>query len=488
MPRGSLGAVTESGTDILRRRAGLIGGPLVCAAVLLAAGSMPAPAGRTAAVGALMAIWWITEAIPLAATALLPVVLFPLLGIASIGQATSPYANPVIFLFLGGFIIAKALAVCGLHRRFALATIARVGTRPASVVLGFMVATAFISLWVSNTATVAMMYPMALSVILLRDRDGAAPDPGFAPALLLGVAYASSIGGIGTLIGTPPNALLAGYLAEAHGRQIGFFQWMMIGVPIVAIGIPVTWLLLVKRLHPLPGGEAPGSREVFRLELAALGSATRAEWIVGSVTLLAAVAWMIRPVLERAVPGMSDSAIAIGAALLMFLIPVKRGTLQPALRWEQAQDIPWSVLLLFGGGLTLAEAMSSSGLAGWIGNSFLGLRTLPLVALILVVTVSVGLLSELASNTASAAVFLPIVGSIAVAMGTDPVVPAVATALAASCGFMLPVATPPNAIVFGSGKLTVGQMARAGILVDLLMLILINVAILLLGPRIFPAP
>lgn len=476
-----------SGGSGMRRRVGLALGPvLFCALLLLppAEGMAPA-AARAAAVGALMAVWWVTEAIPIPATALLPLVLFPLLGVQPIAACAAPYANPIIFLFLGGFLIARALAACGLHRRAALAVLKLVGARPANIVGGVMVATALISMWVSNTATVVMMYPLALSVIELTERQEPRIARRLAPALLLGLAYAANIGGLGTLIGTPPNALLAGFMSETYGREIGFAQWMLVGVPLVAAALPLAWLILVRRLHPLPEGEIAGGREALQGAAAALGPASRAEWTVGAITGLTAACWIARPLLERALPGLSDAGIAIAGALLMFLIPIERGGLRPALRWAEAEEVPWSVLILFGGGLSLAQAISASGLADWIAGSLTALSALPLLGATAAATAVVLLLTELTSNTATAAVFLPIMGAVAVAMGVDPVLLAVPVALAASCAFMMPVATPPNAIVFGAGRLTIPQMATAGVWLNLLMLLLINAAVMLLAAWVF---
>lgn len=477
----------DEGKDA-RARIGLIAGALLFIAILLlpAPEGMSAEAWRATAVGLLMATWWMLEALPIPVTALLPLVLFPVLRVLPITDAAAPYANPVIFLFLGGFIIARALEQCGLHRRIAVFTISLVGTKPANVVGGFMVATAIISMWVSNTATMVMMYPMAMSAIDLAERESGRQDSRFAIAMLLGVAYAASIGGVGTLIGTPPNALLAGFMSETYGRTIGFAQWMLVGVPLVVIALPLAWLILVRWLHPLTDNAIPvasGAEGGAR----ALGPMSRAEWTVGIITLLTALAWLVRPLLARWVPGITDAGIAIAGATLLFLIPVERGRMTTALRWDDAERLPWSVLILFGGGLSLADALSNTGVAAWIGSSMSGLDVFPVIVIIAVITTVVVALSELASNTATAAVFLPIAGSIAVGMGMDPFVLAIPTALAASCGFMLPVGTPPNAVAFASGRITVPQMARAGLWVDLMMLVLINAIVFILAGRVFGA-
>lgn len=470
---------------------GLATGLLLFAAMLLLAppGGMPSLAWRTAAVGVLMATWWITEAIPIAATALLPIVLFPPLGVATVAATTAPYANPVIYLFLGGFLIAMALEGCGLHRRLALAVLGVVGTRPANLILGFMVATAFISMWVSNTATVVMMLPMATSVITLA-RGGAdaprdAPGRAFDVALLLGIAYAASIGGLGTLIGTPPNALLAGFMSETYGVQIGFLEWMFLAVPIVVIALPFTWLLLTRWLHPVGSEPIAGGAALLREERRALGPASKAERTVGTITALTAAAWLTQPLIERWIPAVNDTGIAITGALLLFIVPLAWRPRRVALTWRQAERLPWSVLILFGGGLSLAAAIQQTGLAAWLGTSLGLVAGWPVFGVILVVTTIVIFLTELTSNTATAAAFLPVVASLAVGIGADPLLLAIPTALAASCAFMLPVGTPPNAIVYGTGELTIPQMAKAGLWLNLFFVVLLPLAVYLFAGRIF---
>jgi solute carrier family 13 (sodium-dependent dicarboxylate transporter), member 2/3/5 len=484
-------ADTPAGESGGRERFGLVAGPLVLVAMLL----LPAPEGlsvmawRTAAVGALMATWWITEAIPIPATALLPMVLFPLLGIATISAATAPYANPVIYLFLGGFLIAMALESCGLHRRLALSILSVVGTRPANLIWGFMAGTAFISMWVSNTATVVMMLPMATSVMALA-RGGDVEIPGATPrtfeiALLLGIAYAANIGGLGTLIGTPPNALLAGFMLESYNVQIGFGEWMLLGVPIVVISLPVAWLLLTRVLHKVGSDEIAGGAAMLQQERETLGPISRGEWTVGTITALTATAWVTRPLFERWVPALTDTGIAIAGALLVFMVPLAWRPLRFALSWKQAERLPWAVLILFGGGLSLAAAIQQTGLADWIGGQLGGLAGWPVFAIVLAVTTVVIFLTELTSNTATAAAFLPVVASLAVGLGADPLLLAVPTALAASCAFMMPVATPPNAIVYGTGRLTIPQMATAGIWLNLFFIALLPVVVFLLAGRLF---
>lgn len=475
---------------------GLILGPAVLLLVLL----LPPPAGleppawRTAGAGMLMAIWWITEAVPIPATALLPLVLFPLLGISAIGPTAAPYANPVIFLFMGGFLMAAALERCGLHRRLALAVIRVFGLKPRNLVAGFMLATGLISMGVSNTATVIMMLPMATSVIVLAEPGAAGEDPhavrgpvvlNFSVCLLLGIAYAASIGGMGTLIGTPPNALLAGFMSETYGVQLGFFRWMLVGVPLVAVSLPLCWLLLTRLLYPIALREIPGGEAMFAREAASLGPLSRAEIQVAAITLLVALAWVFQGLLERIVPGISDAGIAMTGAVLLFALPVDWRRMRFALTWADAERLPWGVLVLFGGGLSLAGAIQATGLAAWIGEALAGMSAWPIAFITLAVTAIIIFLTELTSNTATAAAFLPVVAALALGIGQDPMLLAIPAALAASCAFMLPVATPPNAIVFATGHLTIPQMARAGVWLNLLFIVLINAALYGLAVPLF---
>lgn len=459
----------------LRPRAGLVLGPLVFLVMLLA----PAPDGlppvgwRAAAVGALMAVWWVTEAVPIAATSLLPLPLFPLLGVVGVDAAAAPYANPLIFLFMGGFLLALAMQRWSLHRRVALAVVRAMGTGPARLVGGFMAATALISMWVSNTATAVMMLPIGISVTeLVLPEEGAAREEerGFAAALMLGIAYAASIGGFATLIGTPPNALLAGFVREAYGYEVGFGEWMLVGVPLMLLVLPLTWLLLVRGVFRIRAREIPGGRELIERELAALGPMSRPEWTVLAVFGGAAVLWIVHPFLRPWLPAgtLTDAGIGIGAALLLFLLPSGRGHGEAVLDAGAFARLPWEVLLLFGGGLSLADALTETGVAKWIGAALGGAGALPLPLLVLLVCAVIVLLSEVASNTAAAAALLPVVGSLALGIGENPLLLAVPAALAASCGFMLPVATPPNAIAYGTGHVSVTQMARAGAWLDVL--------------------
>lgn len=474
----------------IRPLIGLVLGPLVFAALLLASPpqGLSLEAWRTAAVGALMAIWWVTEPIPIPATALLPLLLFPLLGVAEIGSAAAPYADPIIFLFMGGFMMAAAMQRWDLHRRMALTIISAMGTRPRNLVGGFMAATAFLSMWVSNTATAVMMLPIGLSVTHLVHEvrvDGpSGEEDGFEVSLMLGIAYAASIGGFATLIGTPPNALFAGFMRQSYGVEIGFGQWMLVGVPLTVLVLPLCWLILTRVTSPVRLEEIPGGRGLIRRELAALGPLSRPERWILVVFALAGLGWVFRPLLSDLVPGgsLSDAGIAVAAALILFLIPVdlRAGTF--VLDWEWARRLPWDVLVLFGGGLSLADAITRTRLADWIGAELSGLRSWPMLLLLLAVIVITVALSEIASNTATAAAFLPVVAALAVGIGQNPLLLVVPAALAASCGFMMPVSTPPNAIAYGSGYVTIPQMVRAGFWIDMLCIVAITaLAYLLMG-------
>jgi len=486
-----------------RRRIGLFAG-LAAFALLLV---LPPPSGlapggwHTAAMASLMAIWWLSEAIPIAATSLVPLVVLPLVGGGSIGEAAAPYANPIIFLFMGGFLIALAMERWQLHRRIALLVLSRVGSRPAAIIGGFMAATAALSMWVSNSAVALLMMPIGLSVVGLVESaragagvaegdsagsgDGASrPRPGFAVALMLAIAYSANIGGMGTLVGTPPNAFLAGFLAETHGIEVGFAEWMAIGLPLVLVSLPLVFLILTRLIARLEPGSVPGAHELIESEMKELGRISRPEVRVAAVFVLAAVFWIFRPLFARVVPGLSDAGIAIGCGLLLFLVPSGRAR-GGLLDWETAERLPWGVLILFGGGLSLATAIDRTGLNVWLGGAAAGLSDWPPVLFILLVTALVVMLTELTSNTATAAAFLPVLGAAAVQVGWDPRLLAVPAALAASCAFMLPIATPPNAVVYGSGRVSIPEMARAGLWVNLVMTLLITALTVLLLPIAF---
>ncbi|GAB2758808.1 DASS family sodium-coupled anion symporter [Nocardioides salsibiostraticola] len=484
---------------------------------VLAGADLSSDGRVVAAVATLMAVWWMSEAIPLSATALLPIVLLtPLTGV-SIDESTAPYANPIVFLFLGGFLIAIAMQKWDLHRRIALLTLRRVGTAPRRIILGMMIATAFLSMWVSNTATTLMMLPIALSVLTLvientkvtsgasaenqgdRLADGqrisdVVEDPEvrvFGVALLLSVAWAASIGGLGTLLGSPPNAIVAGYISTELGKDVGFAQWMMLGLPIVVVFIAVAWLLITRVLYRFNLDSIPGGSQLIDEQIDELGPMGQGEKVVLAVFSIAAFFWIVPGVLSSIgdlgerfswLGGFDDTVIAITAGVAMFLIPGdKEGRM--TLQWDDAEEgLPWGVLLLFGGGLSLAAAVASTGLDEWLGQQVGGLEALPIVLLLAAVVAIVLLLTEVTSNTATAATFIPVLGGVAVGIGVDPMTLLIPAALAATCAFMLPVGTPPNAIVFGSGAVKISEMARGGAVLNVVGVVLITVFTVLIGP------
>lgn len=438
-------------------------------------------AGRAAAaIGILMAVWWMTEAISIYATALLPLLLFPLTGVASAKAAAAPYGHHLIYLFLGGFIIAKSMERWNLHKRIALFALKYSGTKPAAIIGGFMGVTAFLSMWVSNTATTMMILPIAISVVALIEKK-AGQENNFNAALLLGVAYSASIGGIGTLIGTPPNLFLASFLKEQAGMEISFVRWMLVGVPLVLILLPVVWFVLTKILFKTNNEKINFSGSVCAEEYKNLGSMSKGEWNTLIIFSVTAVLWIIRPLVNKITiahvqpfSGLTDSGIAIFGALLLFLIPVSRKEKLYTMNWDTASKLPWGVLLLFGGGLSLASALQSNRVSLFIGTKVGTIGSLPVLIIVGIVTAVMVLLTELTSNTATTVTFVPVLYAASTGLGLNPLLLTVPAAVSASCAFMLPVATPPNAIVFGSNKIKIGQMVRAGIWFNVLSIIVIT--------------
>tara|TARA_Y100001936_G_scaffold254048_1_gene324060 strand:- start:12047 stop:13483 length:1437 start_codon:yes stop_codon:yes gene_type:complete len=453
--------------------------------------NMSEEAWITAGIGIMMVAWWTTQVIPIPVTSLLPLILFPLMGISSVREVAEPYANPIIFLLLGGFIIALALQRWDLHKRLALIILSVTGNHPNSIIGGFMLASAFLSMWISNTATTIMMMPIAISLakIMLGEQSKRISDK-FITCLLLGIAYGSSIGGIGTLIGTPPNAMMAAFMEENYGVNIGFAQWMSFSIPVICFLLPLSWLLLTRLIFTF---YLPYNKSIIKIihnELESLGPLNAAGKRVLIIFFLIALAWMLRPALEQ-IPGLSnlnDTTIALMGAILFFLIPAggnKHCKNNRLLDWTITNNIPWGILLLFGGGLSLAAMINSSGLAIWLGEVLSVLTNFHVFILILCIVALVVFLTELTSNTATTATLLPILGGIATAVYIDPILLVIPITLAASCAFMLPVATAPNAIIFSSGLISMPQMARIGIYLNMLAIILITPISYLLIPIIF---
>ena len=440
-----------------------------------------------AAVAIWMAVWWITDVIPVYVTAMLPLALFPLLGTATVEQAAGAYGDPLIFLFFGGFILALALERWGLHRRVALTVLQFVGSRPDYIVGAFMGITAFLSLWVTNTATTLMMLPVALSVVdtlAVSNKAGAPPDPRLTylgPALMLGVAYAASIGGMGTMIGTAPNVFVASFINSQLHREISFLDWMLVAMPLVVLLLIAAWCLLTRGVFRVGREPLPATRRVLQELTGELGPVTRAERLTALVFLVTAAAWVFRGLLanvsmagSRPFAGLTDAGIAISAAVLLFVLPAGTRDHRFLMDWATASRVPWGLLLLFGGGLSLAASFEQTGLADYVASQGQGLGRLPTWVLVAGIATVVVFLSEIASNMATAATVVPVVASLAIGAGLPPVPLVLAACFAASCGFMLPVATPPNAIAYGTGRVTAGQMARAGFLLNLLGIVFIT--------------
>ncbi|MEZ6135527.1 MAG: SLC13 family permease [Pirellulaceae bacterium] len=457
-------------------------------------------AGRaTLAVMVWMGVWWLTEAIHISATALLPIVMFPLLGVATLDDACFPYADPLVFLYFGGFVLALSMERWGLGKRIALRTLQVIGTSASSMIAGFMLVTAVLSAFVSNTATTAMMLPIALSVISLLRRQiendaddktsGVAAANQFGTCLLLSIAYSASVGGIMTVIGTPTNAFLVGFLkksiAAEFQQDMSFARWLPIGVPLVITFLPAMYFVLTRLLFPIKQVKLHGGKELIDREMQQLGSVKRGEWNTFLVFLCVVTLWLSRPVLNgleidwsgrtfQPLASLSDSGIAMAGALLLFLIPVSITRRQFTMDWSTAERLPWGILFLFGGGLSLAAAVKTNGVAEFIGSQAGIFGELPPLVLVLIVTASIVFLTELTSNAATTASLVPVLAALAPGLGVHPYLLIFPATIASSFAFMLPVATPPNAIVFGSGAITIPQMVRAGFWLNLMAIIFVT--------------
>lgn len=497
-------------SEWLRRIFGLVGG--VIAAVLVyfvLPADLEVWPKLTAATAVLMAIWWMTEAIPIPATALLPLIIFPLLvpseesdGGVSVSDVGANYGNDIIFLFMGGFLLALGMQRWNLHRRIALLVLRGMGSNTNALIAGFMIATGFLSMWVSNTATAVMMLPIGISVLLLVKKITDGEDPAdviengseteatqeevsevsktkFGTGLMLAIAYAASIGSLGTIIGTPPNALLAAHMSATHDMNLGFGRWMMVGVPLSIVLMVGAWFILTKIMFKPEVKKIPGGADLIRKEWEKLGPMSIGELSVLIVFIVAAVSWVSVPLISEYVfglddPVISDAGIAMIVGVAMFILPGGANQGVRLLNWDTALQLPWGVLLLFGGGLALSAQFSDSKLSEWLGAQVEGLAGIPVWVMVALAAVGILILTEMTSNTATAATFLPVASGIAMGTGIEPLMITAPVALAATCAFMLPVATPPNAIAFGSGYVTIGQMVKGGGLINILAAILIT--------------
>lgn len=493
----TLSAEAESAHSPLKTW-GLIGGAALFALML----GSDAPEGlskegwNVLAVAILMGIWWMTEAIPIAATGMVPLIAFPFLGLGSITDAGKGFTSKAVFLPLGGFILGIALQRWNLHERIALLTVRLVGTSPKRVIAGFMLATAFLSMWITNTATTVMMLPIAYSVamLLINEGDGSQKDKrAFGICLMIGIAYAASMGGMMTLVGTSTNVMFKGFMEAELGIEIGFAQWMMLAVPIALTLMALIWYGLCHIIFPCRLAQHDGVATLIHDKLAALGKMSAGEWRTLLVFAITACCWIFRKPIDAALPGISlnDASIAIAAAVALFMLPSGEGKNEPErkgeklLTWADTKEVPWGILLMLGGGISLAGFMNSTGVASWMGGQLGILEGIPYWVLLLVITGAIIFLSELMSNVATLTAFLPVIIGVSLAFGQDPLLLAVPAALAASCAFMLPIATPPNAIVFGSGLLSIKDMVRAGVIYNLLALLIINALCALLIPMVY---
>lgn len=458
---------------------GLIAGPAAFLLILLffRPDGMPAAANAVLATTVWIGIWWITEVIPIAATALLPIILFPLTEGLTVKATTAAYGHRYIFLYMGGFIIAIAIEKYNLHRRIALSVINAVGSKLSNIILGFMIATAFLSMWISNTATAVMMLPIGMAIIsTFKDHKLSTDEEGdrFGKALLLAIAYSASIGGLGTLIGTPPNLVLAGIFTEMYGEEITFLDWLKIGLPVSFTLLTICWLFLTRSAFKITNRSFPGGLSEIKDQLTALGKLGYEEKRILVVFVLTAVAWISRSYLITPyLPGVDDTVIALTGAMALFLIPssAKR---KPLINWEDAVKLPWGIIILFGGGMAIAQGFQSSGLAEYLGNQLNVIDGFPTLVIIFIIVISMNFLTEITSNLATTAMILPILAPMASSFGLHPLILMVPATLAASCAFMLPVATPPNAVVFGAGVLRIPDMMKAGFWLNILSIILIT--------------
>ena len=474
---------------IKTKNIGLVSGPLSFILVILFfhTEGLTLQANAIIASTVWMAIWWITEAIPISVTALLPIILFPLTGGLELSETTASYGHKYVFLYLGGFIIAIAMQKWNLHKRIALNIISFIGTNVIKIILGFMVATAFLSMWISNTATAVMMLPIAMAIVdQLKDNPDTIENENkiFGKALMLGIAYSASIGGISTLIGTPPNLILAGVVEETFGYEITFSTWFKFGFPISLILLFLCWKYLTGIAFKFEQKSFPGGIKEIKKQLQKIGKLSYEEKLVALIFTLTAIAWVTRDILKLIIPVIDDTIIVMISALIIFLLPTNDKK-RRLINWEEASKLPWGILLLFGGGMALASGFKESGLALWIGTQMTLLDGINLFLLLFVLIASVNFLTEITSNLATTAMLLPILYPMAMTIDVHPFILMVSAAVAASCAFMLPVATPPNAVVFGSGYLRIPDMVRVGIWMNVLSIILLSVFVYYLLPYLW---
>ena len=437
-----------------------------------------------------MAVWWVTECVPISVTALLPIVLFPLTGGMDLATTTAAYGHKLVFLFVGGFLIALAIEKWHLHKRLALNIIRVTGSNKSRVILGFMLATAFLSMWISNTATSIMILPVGLAIISqLKDDPKTIENENevFGKSLMIAIAYSASIGGMATLIGTPPNMVLAGVVEESYGIKLNMFDWMKFGVPLSSFLLIICWFYLTKIAFKFKNEEFSAGKEEILRQIKKLGSFSNEEIKVLIVFALTALGWIFRGSIETIFPMIDDTIIAIFFAVTLFIIPTKnhKTNTTTLLVWNDTVKLPWGILILFGGGMAIASAFGKSGLALWIADLLQNLNDVSLFLIILIIVTSINLLTEVTSNMATTAMLLPVLVTIALAIEVHPYFLLVSATLAASCAFMLPISTPPNAVVFGSGFLKIEDMFKKGVWMNLISIITITLVVYFTLPYVF---
>ena len=468
------------------RRLGLILGPVLFILTLLSfhPEGLSKEANAVLASTLWIAVWWITEAIPIAVTSLLPIILFPLTGGLTLPETTASFGHRLVFLYIGGFIIAIAIEKWQLHRRIALNIIHMIGSNLSLIILGFMIATAFLSMWISNTATAVMMLPIGMAIVSQLGQSELKAK--FGKVLMLSIAYSASIGGVATLIGTPPNLIMAGVIEELYQVGITFCQWIIFGLPISTVLLFICWRYLVVYAFPMKGHAFPGGRTEIKRQLTSMGRIGYEEKMVLGIFILTAMAWMTRSYfLSKFIPGVDDTIIALTGAIILFLFPSRSRKSPRLIDWESAVKLPWGIVLLFGGGLALAEGFKVSGLAEWIGSQATLLQGVTLILLLAVIVTAVNFLTEITSNLATTSMILPILAPMALSIDVHPYALIIGATMAASCAFMLPVATPPNAIVFGSGYLRIPEMVKTGIWMNIISIILVTLAVYFLLPYLW---
>ena len=471
---------------ISKKKIGLVLGPVLFALVMLFFNpeNLNPEAKSILASTIWIAIWWITECVPISVTALLPIVLFPLTGGLDIKSTTASYGHNLVFLFVGGFIIALAIEKWNLHKRVALSIIKFTGTKKSRIILGFMIATAVLSMFISNTATTIMILPVGMAIISkVSESNNSYENINFGKSLMIAIAYSASIGGMATLIGTPPNMIFAGVVKESYGIEIGMLEWSKFGLPVSLFLLMICWIYLTKVAFSFEDKNQASGKQEINSQLRKLGKFSNEELKVSVIFGLTAVGWIFRKQLVKIIPFLDDTIIAISFAIVLFIIPDKKN--KPLLNWEDTIKLPWGILLLFGGGMAIASAFGKSGLALWIANLLSTMNGVSLFLLILIIVVSINLLTELTSNMATTAMLLPVLVTMALAINVHPYFLLVSATLAASCAFMLPVATPPNAIVFGSGLLKIEDMFKKGIWMNLFSVIVISLIVYYILPYVF---